>query len=148
VEWVELRSRALRPVVGRAELSALFDSGLVIDYLTGTKPADSALERYPHRAITVTTWVEVMSVAPVDMLSQTRDFLRTFERLAINEAIADRAFLLLQQYSRLTLRHALPWATAQVNSLIYVTADFPKMTVVDQQLWIPYRTRRRRSPIG
>lgn len=146
MEKREHRGRGtLHPIVRPAELSALFDTSLVIDYLTGTDPADAALERYSHRAITVTTWVEVMSVAPPDLISETRDFLRTFERLAISETIADRAFLLIQQHPRLTLRHALPWATAQVNSLVYVTADFPKMAVADQQLWVPYRTRRGRG---
>lgn len=123
-------------------MSALFDTSVVVDYLRGVKPADAAFERFQHRAITVTTWVEVMSVAPERLAEPTRDFLQTFERLAINEAIADRALALMQQHSRLRLRHAMPWATAQVNALVYVTADFPSLGVRDETLFIPYRSAR------
>jgi predicted nucleic acid-binding protein len=124
-------------------LSALFDTSVVLDYLRGVTPADAAFERFQRRAITVTTWVEVMSAAPERLGEPTRDFLQTFERLAINEAIADRAFALLQQHSRLRLRHAMPWATAQLNSLVYVTADFPSLGVRDETtLFIPYRNTR------
>jgi predicted nucleic acid-binding protein len=120
-------------------VTAVFDTSLLVDYLRGIPQAHAAFEKYPHRSITVLTWVEVMSAAPDDLAAQTRDFLRGFERLAINEAIADRALSLIQRYERITMRHALPWATAQSNALIYVTPDFPKVAVRDATVLIPYR---------
>ncbi len=45
-------------------MSAVFDTTVVMDYLRGTKQAATAFKRFPHRAITVTTWVEVMAAAP------------------------------------------------------------------------------------
>ncbi len=93
----------------------------------------------PHRSITVITWVEVMAAAPGPLSAQTRDFLRGFERLAINEAIADRALSLIQRHEHITMRHALPWATAQSNALVYVTPDFPKLGARDATVLIPYR---------
>lgn len=115
----------------------------MLDYLRGLKPADAAFERFPHRSITVTTWVEVMDAAPLAVSARTRDFLRNFERLAINEAIADRALELMKQHERLNLRHAVPWATAQVNALVYVTADFPRIAIRDERVWVPYSSRSR-----
>lgn len=120
-------------------MSVVFDTCLLVDYLRGVPQAHAAFETYPHRSITVLSWVEVMSAAPEDVGPQTRDFLRGFERLAINEAIADRALSLIQRHSQLTMRHALPWATAQSNSLTYVTPDFPKVAVRDGSVLIPYR---------
>jgi hypothetical protein len=119
-------------------VSAVFDTGIVVDYLRGYKPSASAFKRYPHRAITVATWVEVMSEAPAGLSLETREFLRTFERLAISEGISDRALALIEQYPGLKLRYAIPWATALANELIYITRDLPEEWA-DKGLWIPYR---------
>lgn len=123
-------------------MSVVFDTSLLVDYLRGIAQANVVFAEHPHRAITVTTWVEVMAASPERLRGQTRDFLRTFERLAINEAIADRALALLQRHPAIDMRHALPWATAQVNSLIYVTASFPKLNVRDASVRVPYKTPR------
>ncbi|MEJ0036047.1 MAG: PIN domain-containing protein [Gammaproteobacteria bacterium] len=120
-------------------MSVVFDTCLLVDYLRGIPQAHAAFEAYPHRSITVITWVEVMAAAPEDLTARTRDFLRGFERLAINEAIADRALSLIQRHEQITMRHALPWATAQSNALVYVTPDFPKLSARDATVLIPYR---------
>jgi predicted nucleic acid-binding protein len=124
-------------------VSAVFDTSLLVDYLRGIKSAKAVLAQFPHSSITVTTWIEVMAAAPESLEAQTRNFLRTFERLAINEAIADRALALIQQHAALSMRHALPWATAQVNTLVYVTVDFPKLAARDTSVLVPYKDARR-----
>lgn len=126
-------------------MSALFDTGVLLDYLRGVKPADAAVERFQHRAITVTTWVEILDAAPERLTKRTRDFLRTFERLAINEGIADRALTLMQRHQRLQIRHAIAWATAQANGLVYVTTELPKLSVGDDGVYVPYRVRTPRG---
>jgi hypothetical protein len=122
-------------------MTAVFDTALVIDYLRGVKRAQEAFAQFPDRAITVGSWVEVMKEAPPNLAPQTREFLRGFERLAINEAIADRALELLQQHSQLDIHHAFPWATAQINSSVYVAVDFPRLATQDPTVWVPYRRR-------
>jgi hypothetical protein len=129
-------------------MTAVFDTALVIDYLRGVKRAQAAFAEFPDRAITVDTWVEVMREAPHHLEPQTREFLRGFERLAINEAIADRALALLQQHARLNIRHAIPWATAQINSSIYVAVDFPQLTAEDPTVYVPYRRKPPTAPPG
>jgi hypothetical protein len=119
-------------------VSAVFDTGIVLDYLRGYKPSVSAFKRFPHRAITVATWVEVMSEAPAGLSVETREFLRSFERLAISEGISDRALGLIEKHPGLKLRYAIPWATALANELIYITRDLPEEWA-DKGLWIPYR---------
>jgi len=120
-------------------VSAVFDTTVVMDYLRGAKPAASAFKRFPHRAITVTTWVEIMAEAPSNLSLETREFLRTFERLAISEAVSDRALVLMEKYEGLELRHAIPWATALTNELIYISCELPQEWA-GKSLWIPYRT--------
>jgi hypothetical protein len=122
-------------------MTAVFDTALVIDFLRGVKRAQVAFAEFPDRAITVGTWVEVMREAPRQLEPQTREFLRGFERLAINEAIADRALALIQQYARLNIRHAIPWATAQINSSIYVSVDIPQLGAEDPTVYVPYRRK-------
>lgn len=118
-------------------MSAVFDTTVVTDYLRGAKQAASAFKRFPHRAITVTTWVEVMAAAPPALSLETREFLRTFERLAISEAISDRALALIERHEGLSLRHAIPWATAVANELIYISCELPQAWA-DKSLWVPY----------
>jgi hypothetical protein len=121
-------------------MSAVFDTSLVIDYLRGVKRAQEAFAQFPDRAITVGTWVEVMTAAPQRFEPQTREFLRGFERLAINEAIADRALVLIQEHSQLSIGHAITWATAQINSAVYVSIDLPPLAAPDPTVCIPYRS--------
>ena len=123
-------------------MSAVFDASLVIDYLRGVKRAQEAFAQFPDRAITVGTWVEVMTAAPQRFEPQTREFLRGFERLAINEAIADRALALIQQHSQLNIGHAIAWATAQINSAVYVSIDLP-LAAPDPTVCVPYRSADR-----
>jgi hypothetical protein len=123
-------------------MTGVFDTALVIDYLRGVKRAQEAFAQFPDRAVTVGTWVEVMMEAPRNLEPQTREFLRGFERLAINEAIADRALELIQQHPQLNIQHAFPWATAQINSAIYVSVDFPRLATQDATVWMPYRNKR------
>ena len=118
-------------------MSAVFDTTVVTDYLRGTKQAASAFKRFPHRAITVITWVEVMAAAPPPLALETREFRRTFERLALREAISDRALALMEKHEGLELRHAVPWATAVSNELVYVSCDLPS-DWAGKTLWIPY----------
>ena len=122
-------------------MSAVFDTALVIDYLRGVKRAQEAFAQFPDRAITVGTWVEVMRAAPQRFEPQTREFLRGFERLAINEAIADRALVLIQQHAKLNIGHAIAWATAQINSSIYVSVDIPPLAMPDPTVVVPYRSK-------
>ena len=122
-------------------MTAVFDTALVIDYLRGVKRAQEAFAQFPDRAITVSTWVEVMKEAPPQLELQTREFLRGFERLAINEAIADRALALIQEHEQLDISHAIAWATAQINSSIYVSVDFPRLPAPDTTVHVPYRKR-------
>lgn len=130
-------------------MTAVFDTALVIDYLRGIKRALEAFGQFPDRAITVGTWVEIMSEAPTRLEPQTREFLRGFERLAINEAIADRALALMQQHERLSIQQALAWATAQINNSVYVTVDFPRLAAPDPTVYVPYRRAGdRKSPVN
>ena len=119
-------------------MSALIDTGVLIDYLAGLPAARDALERFPGSSISVLTWVELMALAPQAKEEATRNFLRRFERLACNEAIADRAALLARSQPGIPLSFAITYATARINSLRMVTVDPPKTLGDDPNIEIPY----------
>ena len=120
-------------------MTALFDTSVLIDYLLGDKRAGAVFKRFDHRAVSVITWVEVMSVAPEAQQETTRAFLRSFERLSINESIADEALRLIQSRPGVPFHHALTWATAIVNQLTFVTADASFVRSDDKGVLLPYR---------
>jgi predicted nucleic acid-binding protein len=111
----------------------------LLDYLNGVPAAREALERRPNSAISVLTWVELMALAPAAKEETTRNFLRRFERLAVNEAIADRATQVARAHPDVSLSFALTYATARINSLNLVTVDAPRALLAEPTIEIPYR---------
>jgi len=119
--------------------SALIDTSILLDYLAGDKRAQRALDTYAHRSISVVTWLELLALCPPEALEATRGFLRSFERLSISESIADEALRLMHKHPGLPQPRALTWASANVNQLVYVTADPAHATKGDERVAMPYR---------
>jgi len=120
-------------------VTALFDTGVLVDHLSGTPDAAAVLAAHRYGAISVISWVELMSLAPDGVEEATRMFLHRFERLAINEAIADRAVAVHRAHPSLTLPRALIYATALVNSLTFISVDVPADLRSESNIVIPYR---------
>jgi len=123
---------------------ALIDTSVLLDYLAGDRRAKAAMSVYSHRAISVVTWLEIMEKCPPEVLESTRSFLRTFERLSINEAIADDAFRIMKNNTGLEITRALTWATATINKLTWLCTEPPLNSQNDKTVVVPYRNKRRR----
>jgi predicted nucleic acid-binding protein len=121
-------------------MNALVDTGLLLDYLRGEKRAATAMDACAHRSISVVTWLELMASCPAGLDESTRGFLRTFERLSVSESIADEALRLMTARPGLALAHALTWASANVNQLMYLTTDARWRTMADTNVVVPYKT--------
>lgn len=119
-------------------MTALFDTTVLLDYLVGQRRATAVFKQFEHRALSVITWIELMSVAPQGQHDSTRAFLRSFERLSINEAIADAALRLIRDRPGLPLHRALTWATAVVNQATYVTLDREFVRPGEAGVLVPY----------
>jgi predicted nucleic acid-binding protein len=124
--------------------SALIDTSLLLDYLNGDPRAQRALDRWDDRAISVVTWLELLTLSPARALEATRGFLRTFERLSISESIADEALRLMIARPGLPLDRALTWASANVNQIVYVTVDPTHVARTDANVTMPYRWKTAR----
>jgi hypothetical protein len=70
----------------------LLDTCILIDYLNGVTAAEQELVQYPNAAISLITWMEVMVGARADLVSATRQFLRGFDLLPIDNSIKSSRF--------------------------------------------------------
>jgi predicted nucleic acid-binding protein len=106
---------------------ALFDTNVLIDFLNHYPQARDELARYDDKAISIVTWIEVMVGAGPALQAATRAFLANFTLIALDQAIADRAFELRRDH-RIKLPDAVIWSSADVHSMLLVTRnekDFP-----------------------
>jgi len=101
---------------------ALFDTVILIDFLNGVREAHKEINRYPDRAISLITWMEVMAGAGPDEEQATSLFLGTFVNLPVTAAIARQAVKIRRQ-KKLKLPDAIILATAQVEKRILVTRN-------------------------
>jgi len=121
-----------------ARRNVLFDTNILIDYLSGIPQARAELERYSNRAISVITWMEVMAGTGPSDEQQVRAFLLTFTILPLNSEIAEQA-VTLRRERKIKLPDAIIQATAQVDDRLLITRnsrDFPSR---DPEIRIPYR---------
>lgn len=108
-------------------VSVLFDTNILIDYLNGVEQARTELDRYPDKAISLITWMEVMVGALPETEEIMQGFLSGFACLPIDQKVSNVAVALRKQH-KIKLPDAIVWATAQVNRRILVTRntrDFP-----------------------
>jgi predicted nucleic acid-binding protein len=116
----------------------LFDTNILIDYLSGVPKARVELERYRDRAISVITWMEVMAGTTSTDEAQVCAFLMTFHTVPITSDVAERSFL-LRGKKNLKLPDAIIRATAEVENRLLVTRNSRDFDANDPGIRIPYR---------
>ena len=79
-------------------VKALFDTNILVDYLNAVPEARTELQRYTEKAVSIITWMEVMVGANRDLEAATRSFLSSFDVVAVNEQIAERAVSLRRNH--------------------------------------------------
>ena len=112
-------------------VSELFDTNILIDHLNGIKEATKELQRSDNLAISVITWIEVMTGAE-NKAQETilRAFLNSFQCLPVTNAVAERAAE-NRRARKFKLPDAMILATAEAAGRTLVTRnvkDFPSGT--------------------
>jgi predicted nucleic acid-binding protein len=118
--------------------NVLFDTNILIDYLSGIPQARLEMERYSQRAISIITWMEVMAGSTQEDEKQIRGFLLTFSILPVIAEIAERAFVLRRQ-RKIKLPDAIIQATAQVEDRLLITRNTRDFPAHDPDIRIPYK---------
>jgi predicted nucleic acid-binding protein len=119
-------------------VKALFDTNILVDYLNAVPQARTELARYTEKAVSIITWMEVTVGASDDVENATRSFLRTFDVIALNGEIAERAVSLRRSH-HIKLPDAIIWATAQTNAMLLVTRNTKDFTADNPSVRMPYR---------
>ena len=119
-------------------VKVLLDTNIVIDYLNGIAQAKEVFDRYADKAISLITWMEVMIGTTAENRDATKQFLATFELLAIDDVVAARAVVLRQSH-KIKLPDAIIWATAQTAQCILLTRNTKDFAEDEAGVMVPYK---------
>ena len=104
-------------------MKALFDTNILIDYLSGRVAARKTLASSRDAAISVITWTEVMVGAKDDgEAARLKNFLLQWPVLDVNLRVAEQA----AEFRRKTgvrVPDALIWATAKCHDRVLLTRN-------------------------
>jgi predicted nucleic acid-binding protein len=122
-----------------AAVSELFDTNILIDHLNGVGHATRELKRSADPAISVITWIEVLTGAATPQEEAVlRALLANFACLPVTPAVAERAAANRRQ-RKIKLPDSIILATAETAGRQLVTRnvkDFPAGTA---GVRVPYR---------
>ncbi len=118
-------------------MRAVFDTNILVDYLSGRPEAKIELALYRNPAISLVSWMEVMAGTTPATEAAARGFLQTFDLLPIDQKTAERAVDLRKQ-NRMKLPDAIIWATAQVQQCLLVTRNSKDFDPRDPGVRVPY----------
>ena len=115
----------------------LFDTNILIDYLSGVAPARDELARYPEPAISIVSWMEVLVGAAPDVELATRRFLSRFTIVEVDRAVAERA-VIIRRGRRIRLPDAIIQASAEIHSMLLVTRNTRDFDSTSPSVRVPY----------
>jgi len=119
-------------------VKALFDTNILIDFLSGAEPAREELLRYEDPAISIITWMEVMTGAAPANADATKAFLSRFRIVPLEDQVAAEAVTLRQRH-KMKLPDAIIWASARVEHRLLVTRNEKDFPFSDPGVRSPYR---------
>jgi hypothetical protein len=120
-------------------LSDLFDTNILIDHLNGIKKATKEIRAGGDPAISVITWIEVMTGAENKAQEAIlRAFLTNFECLPVTNAVAERAAE-NRRVRRIKLPDAIILATAETAGRQLVTRNVKDFPAGTSGVRVPYR---------
>jgi hypothetical protein len=117
----------------------LYDTNILIDHLNGLVKATEELRRTSDPAISVITWIEVMTGASSpEEEGVLRSFLLNFESLPISGAVAERAAVVRREM-KIKMPDAIILATAEVAGRELVTRNSKDFPAGMRGVRVPYK---------
>jgi predicted nucleic acid-binding protein len=108
----------------------LFDTNILIDYLSARREARIELDRHSDRSICIIAWMEIMVGSTAEDEDEIRAFLMKFQVVPLSQEIAERA-VKVRRATKIKLPDAIVKATAEISGRTLVTRntrDFPSGT--------------------
>jgi predicted nucleic acid-binding protein len=120
-------------------VSELFDTNILIDHLNGVTKATREITRSKGPAISVITWIEVMTgAASQNEEAVLRTFLSNFQCLEITREVAERAAVIRRQ-KRIKMADAIILATAEAAGRQLVTRNVKDFPAGTRGVRVPYK---------
>jgi predicted nucleic acid-binding protein len=120
-------------------VSELFDTNILIDHLNGVAKATREIRRSHDLAISVITWIEVMTgAASPNEEAILRAFLSNFQYLEITREVAERAAVIRRQ-KRIKMPDAIILGTAEVAGRQLVTRNVKDFPAGTRGVRVPYK---------
>jgi predicted nucleic acid-binding protein len=117
----------------------LYDTNILIDHLNGIAKATRELQRTGDPAISMITWIEVMTGASSPSEEAVlRSFLLNFECLPVSGAVAERAAVVRREM-RIKMPDAIILATAEISGRVLVTRNVRDFPGGMRGVKVPYR---------
>lgn len=116
---------------------ALFDTNILIDYLSGIPQAKAELALYSDRAISIVTWMEIQVGATAADQVAVDHFLREFTVMPIDLSISIKA-VALRKSTKIKLPDAIIWASAVVEDRLLVTRNTKDFSPLHPGVRVPY----------
>ena len=115
-----------------------FDTGIIVDTLSGHHGAIDELRRIKRPWISRITWLEIMADVPPAAREETERFLGNFAIREVTPEIARRAATLKAERPALSLAAALVFASAQEHGAILVTRNIAEFPANIPGIRVPY----------
>jgi predicted nucleic acid-binding protein len=120
-------------------VSELFDTNILIDHLNGVAKATREIRRSHDPAISVITWIEVMTgAASPSEEAILRAFLSNFQYLAMTREVAEGAAVIRRQ-KRIKMPDAIILATAEAAGRVLVTRNVKDFPAGARGVRVPYK---------
>jgi predicted nucleic acid-binding protein len=122
-----------------SELGQLFDTNILIDHLNGITTATREITRSKDAAISVITWIEVMTgAASTEEEAILRAFLSNFQCLEMTREVAERAAVIRRQ-KRIKMPDAIILGTAEASGRQLVTRNVKDFLAGTRGVRVPYK---------
>ena len=103
-------------------MRALLDTVILIDYIKGVSDAEQVVLECQELAISIVTWIEVITRAKPDEEAALRFLLQQFIVFPLSTEIAEQTARVRRQL-RIKLSDAMILATAQVEAYVLLTRN-------------------------
>lgn len=118
-------------------MKALFDTNILIDFLSGVDASQIEIDRFETRLISPITWMEVMIGTTAETVDETRRFLARFQQPPIDPEVSEVA-VKIRQTHRIRLPDAIIWAGARTTDSLLITRNRRDFPADDPGIRFPY----------
>ena len=120
-------------------MKAVFDTNILVDYLSGIEEAKSELNLYKTKLISIITQIEILvGVEKEEEENVVRSFLLSFEVRELTRSIAEEA-VRIRRETRMKVPDAIVYATVKEEGCSVVSRNTKDFKAESPDVRVPYQ---------